>query len=229
MADLILLLDITLLRRFVPLVNPLRPSRSSILPCLSKMPRRAPSYKPPRYPSIAPLEPYLPITEYIAELVNGTRIRKKIHLLDHLLIQVNRYGPYTLRKLILRFTRSTYDSYYYPYQIHNIVLDRIPYDPSHFRIQFYHYYTVDNQRVDIPLLQRYYDYCALENFLYQHPALYQAFYTSLVRPVFPPSFYPLLSHPPQQTQQTQQTYQPYWTEIPRVSTSYSTTRDSIFT
>lgn len=159
------------------------------------MPRRT---SPPIYhplPSL-PLVPYPCITEYVAELVHDTRIKKKIHMLDSLLAKVNQYGPYTLRKLILRFTRSSYDHYYYPYKNHNIVLERISYDPSRFRIQFYHYYTVLNDRIDIPLLQQYYDYCALEHFLYQHPILYQAFYAILVRPVFPPFFYGL-PHPVQ--------------------------------
>lgn len=183
------------------------------------MPRRPPSYKAPPFSPLLPLEPYPIITEYTAELVNGRRIRKKIHSLDPLLALMNPYGAYTLRKLILRFTRSSYDSYYYPYKNHNIVLERIPYDPRHFRIQFYHYYTVLNERIDIPPLQQYYDYCALEHFLYQHPILYQAFYTLLIRPVFSPVV-PIPYTP---------FVQPQWSEIPSVSTSYVTVCDSIST
>jgi hypothetical protein len=175
------------------------------------MPRRTSSFKPSHGSPFTPflgLEPYPHITEYTAELMNGTRIRKKIHLLDPLLAQVKEYGPYTLRKLILRFTRSTYDSYYFPYQAHNIVLERTHYDPYYFRIQFYHYYTVLNECITIPPLQQYYDYCALEHFLYQHPVFYQAFYAILLRPMFPTLFSSSSSAP-----------QPHGREMPNVSTS----------
>lgn len=164
------------------------------------------------------VEPYPIVTEYTAEFINSPRIKKKIHALDPLLRHVARHGLYTLRKLILRFTRPSYDPYYFPYRVHNIVLERIhsPGPNPHFRIQWYHYHDVQNRRIDIPYEQQYYDYCALEHFLYQHPVLYEAFYLALQRP----NFYFAETYPHGQ---------PHVTEIPNDSTSYRTTWDSTST
>lgn len=160
-------------------------------------------------PSSHPLVPYPSITEYTAEFQHAQRIKKKICFLEPLLSSITQYGVHTLRKLILRFSgasRPSYDPYYYPYHIHNIVIERVEHDPYYFRIQFYHYYTVTNQRIDIPYEQQYYDYCALEHFLYQHPILYHAFYLPLIRPTFP--MFSLLPH-----------HHENWRPIPNDSTS----------
>ena len=125
-----------------------------------------------------------------------------------------------VRKLVFYFA-PIHHPYYYPYGEHNIVLEQT--NEGYVRVQFYHYYNVKNERVDIPLPQQYYDFCALEQLLYQHPILYYSFYTRLLRPFFPyyesPSSSLLVYESPS-------AYHGQVTDSPAVSTSYVTTLDS---
>ena len=155
------------------------------------------------------IHPYPEMCEYTVVLATGHKVKKRLSSLDWLLNYIQTYGS-NLRKLIIRFSHPTYDPYYYPYQHHNIVLEQ---NHGLYGVQFYHYYNVKNERVDIPVQQCYYDYCALEQLLFQHPILYYSFYVYLLRPPFLSYQYPcgVYSHD---------------TQIPTDSTSYVTTCDS---
>lgn len=152
------------------------------------------------------IQPYPEIHEYTAVFMDGSKVKRKYHSLEPLQTPLYLYGSHVLRKLILRFAPPSYHRYYYPYGAHNVVIEQLPPPPlfdtsanalnvyPQFRIQFYHYYNVKNERVDIPLEQQYYDFCAVEQFLYQHPVLYHAFHGRILRPAFA-SFAPSLFPP----------------------------------
>jgi hypothetical protein len=129
--------------------------------------------------------------------MDGSKVKRSIHELDPLLAPLSLYGSHVLRKLILRFVSPPRHLYYYPYGNHNVVIEQShTLRPFSFHIQFYHYYNVKNEKVEIPLEQKFYDYCAVEQFLFQYSVLYHAFHRRLLRPSFP-SFSPLLrSLPP---------------------------------
>ena len=128
----------------------------------------------------APIVPYPEMTHYMVIPENGKRVIKSISSLDWLFYHIS--CGLSIRKLIFYFT-PIHHPYYYPYGKHNIVLEQT--NELYFRVQFYHYYNVKNERVDIPPPQQYYDFCALEELLYQHPILYYSFYVKLLRPSFP--------------------------------------------
>lgn len=154
---------------------------------------------------------YPEMSEYTVLLTTGYKVKKKMSSLDWLLHHIHTYGADTLRKLIIRFVHPTYDRYYYPYQNHNIVLEK--FHERFYSVQFYHYYDIKNERVDIPVQQCYYDYCALEQLLFQHPILYYSLYMQLRRPSFPLYQYPCGVYP-------------HDTQIPMDSISYVTVCDS---
>ena len=141
---------------------------------------------------------------------NGKRVIKSISSLDWLFYHIS--CGLSIRKLIFYFT-PIHHPYYYPYGKHNIVLEQT--NELYFRVQFYHYYNVKNERVDIPPPQQYYDFCALEQLLYQHPILYYSFYVKLLRPSFP--YYE--SPPAYSAYQSPLAYHGQVTDSPAVSTS----------
>lgn len=128
------------------------------------------------------IQPYPEIHEYIALFMDGRKVKRKIHSLESLTTPLHLFGWPVLRKIILRFAPPSPHPYYFPYAIHNITLEQDLY--GYFRIQFYHYYNVKNERIEIPLEQQYYDLCALDQFLFEHPVLYYAFYGRILRPPF---------------------------------------------
>ena len=129
------------------------------------------------------IQPYPEIVSYIVVLDCGRKIKKSISLLGWLVHHLSFYSPHTIRKIIFHFAKPVYHPYYYPYEKHNIVLEQTK--EFAFRFQFYHYINVKNERVDIPIQQQYYDFCALEQLLFQHPILYYSFYNKLFLPFFP--------------------------------------------
>jgi hypothetical protein len=137
-----------------------------------------------RYPRIVEemeFQPYPEIMEYTVILMNGSKVKNNINALHWLETHLHLYGLKSVKSIIFRFRNPSYLSHYYPYSIHNIVLEKI----SNFLVpHFYHYYNVKNERIDIPLQQQFYDFCAIEQFLYQHPILYYKIYTNLMRPPF---------------------------------------------
>ena len=138
------------------------------------------------------IQPYPEIIEYTAQFMDGKRIKSNSTSIQSLETQLQHHGSPVLRMLILHFIHPTYHSYYYPYRNHNIVLEKQKDDT--FRIQFHHYYNVNNERIDIPIQQQYYDYCALEHFLFQRPILYETLYGRLIVPSF--EWYPNPPFPP---------------------------------
>lgn len=114
--------------------------------------------------------------------MDGKKVKKRAHSLDPLTTPLHLFGWSVLRKLILRFVLPCSHPYYYPYGTHNIVLEQDPY--GYFRVQFYHYYNVKNERIDIPIEQQYYDMCALDHFLFENHVLYYTFHGRIIRPPF---------------------------------------------
>lgn len=137
------------------------------------------------------IEPYPEIMEYIVILTSGRKIRYSIASIYWLESHLHLHGLQDIQRIIFRFFNPRYHSYYYPYSVHNIVLEKT----SNFIIpHFYHYYNVKNERIDIPPQQQFYDYCAIEQFLFQHPILYYTLYVNLMRPPFV-SYQPLSYQP----------------------------------
>jgi hypothetical protein len=126
-------------------------------------------------------QPYPEMMEYTVILMDGKKLRFNISSIHWLENHLHLHGIHSVKSIIFRFVNPRHLSVYYPYSIHNIVLERM----SYFLIpHFYHYYNVKNERIDIPLQQQYYDFCAIEQFLYQHPILYYHIYVNLMRPPF---------------------------------------------
>jgi hypothetical protein len=124
------------------------------------------------------------ITEFIVLFTDGKKVKAPIDRLPWLQKEMVERGISVIRRIIFQFNHRTYHRYYYPYAIHNIVIERYNTLSGRplFSIQFYHYYNTKNERIDIPPQQQYYDYWALEQFLYPHTVLYHMIFPSLVRP-----------------------------------------------
>jgi hypothetical protein len=145
------------------------------------------------------LRPYPYITHYIAYFYNRKNIKKPITELNWLENLLRHEGIYSLRRIIFQFDQPSL-SYYFPYSAHNVVLEKKP-PYYHFEYCFYHYYTVHNERVDIPSEQKYYDYCAIQHLFHQRPILFYYLFDFLDEPVFSPSIpssrslpYPMTTH-----------------------------------
>jgi hypothetical protein len=137
------------------------------------------------------IQPYPEIVAYTAILMDGRKLKFRMDSIHWLETHLHLHGLQSVRSIIFSFANPRYHSYYYPYSIHNIVLEKI----SNFLVpHFYHYYNVKNERIDIPLQQQFYDFCAIEQFLFQHPILYYNIYANLMRPPFvsyqSPPFHP---------------------------------------
>jgi len=140
------------------------------------------------------LRPYPTITHYIAYFENRKKTKKPITELTWLEDHLRHEGIHSLRRLLFQFDRPSL-SYYFPYSAHNVVLEKIP-PCYHFEYRFYHYYTVQNERVDIPSEQQYYDVCAIRYLFYQRPILFYYLFDFLNEPVFLPLSLPLPPLPP---------------------------------
>lgn len=187
------------------------------------MPRRISVMRSISYPNeFVVIRPYPEIVAYVAVLDSGIKIKKSISSFCWLLHHLSFHSQYTIRKLIFHFAKPVYHSHYYPYGKHNIVLEQT--QEQSFRVQFYHYFNVKNERVDIPIQQQYYDFCALEQLLFQHPILYYSFYSKLFLPTFPCYNTPYGIYQTSYPDQT--SYQERVTETPNDSISYVTVCDS---
>ena len=147
-----------------------------------------------RQPRLPLLRPYPCITHYIAYFENRKKTKKPITEIRWLEDLLRHEGIHSLRRLLFQFDRPPL-SYHFPYSAHNVVLEKTP-PYYHFEYRFYHYYTVHNERVDIPSEQKYYDFCAIQQLFYQRPILFYHLFDFIHEPSFllqavppgPPSF-----------------------------------------
>lgn len=131
------------------------------------------------------LRPYPCITHYIAYFENRKKTKKPITELSWLENLLRHEGIHSLRRLLFQFDRPPL-SYHFPYSAHNVVLEKTP--PYYqFEYRFYHYYSAQNERVDIPSEQKYYDFCAIQQLFYQRPILFYQMFDFIHEPVFVPA------------------------------------------
>jgi len=104
------------------------------------------------------------IKSFVVFFTNGEKLKKTIchfYLVEE---YIYHHGTHTIKKIIFDLYHSSQTIEYFPYGIHNIVIENT-FNNNWFRINFYHYYNCSNQRIDISINQQKTDYYTIHRLL----------------------------------------------------------------
>lgn len=96
------------------------------------------------------------IKSFVVIFTNGKKVKNSIEHFYWVEEYVYHQGTYTIKKIIFDLYHSSQTTEYFPYGIHNIVIENS--FNNMFNVIFYHYYNCSNQRINISINQQKTDY-----------------------------------------------------------------------
>ncbi len=94
------------------------------------------------------------IKSFVVIFTNGKKVKNSIEHFYWVEEYVYHHGTHTIKKIIFDLYHSSQTTEYFPYGIHNIVIENSFNINNGFNVIFYHYYNCSNQRINISINQQ---------------------------------------------------------------------------
>ena len=104
------------------------------------------------------------IKSFVVFFTNGEKLKKEIYHFYLVEEYIYHHGTHTIKKIIFDFNILNQNREYFPYGIHNIIIENT-FINNWFTIHFYHYYNCLNEKRNIPIEQQKTDYYIIQRFL----------------------------------------------------------------
>lgn len=104
------------------------------------------------------------IKSFVVFFTDGKKIKNTIEHFYLIEEYVYHHGTHTIKKIIFDLYHSYQTREYFPYGIHNIVIQNL-FINNWFSVIFYHYYNCSNQRIDLSIEQQQKDYYTIMQLL----------------------------------------------------------------
>jgi hypothetical protein len=123
------------------------------------------------------------IKSFIVQFTDGKKLKKRIEHFYLVEEYIYLHGTYTIKKIIFDFIILNRKTTYFPYGIHNIVIENL-FDNNKFKVNFYHYYNCLNERIEFSKEQYQKDYYIMMKLLESTYCIYYYLGQHIIYPFY---------------------------------------------